>query len=255
LDSFAYYTESDKMFRKDDLDKFLDALGDGILDDAPAMILQLNARGYWDNSIHIARKPEEFKEMPGEIFAVELLERGQFSPFIDKRIENLINKKKKMAKLICGDGDAWSPEPSNESRLQIYENAVKAGCDISVMFRELDAWTIKGSAERLHNIGVSVYRVAANRSYHGGIIGDDEMYAIHRFPKDGATKTLGVSQNPTEMNYTFLATNCPQFVDKAKEVISQLEKNTTPYEEIKNNLAKGEASREDIIRLGGPQSA
>jgi hypothetical protein len=238
------------MFSNKEVDKFIESLGTRILSDAPDMIKYLDSRRVWDENIHEVVGCVNFQEIPGKTFEVKSFEKSDFTPFLDQRIENLKNRQKKEARIITGDGDAWSNDPSNKIRIETYENAVKAGCDIEIMLTELGAWTVKGSARRLHEIGVSVGRVAAKHECHAGVIGDEEMYVIHRYPKEGATKIIGESQKPENVHYTFLCTDFQPFVKSALYHLSVLsEKFTTPYSQVSIDEANAARSREDILRL------
>lgn len=235
--------------RKAELDKFLNALNSRILGDAPVLIKYLDTRREWDPTIYEVDidKGQPLVEKEGDFFEVKSYSKSNFSPFLDKRIENLTNKKDRRARIVAGDGDHWYNSPENQSSIDIYKKAVQSGCNIKVMLTELGSWTVYGSANVLDSIGVSVGRVPASRELHGGVIGD-EMYAICRYPDEGAQKTVGKSQ-PNGVNYTFLSTNFPHFVKSANSHLELLEKKEVPYRDVKKELENSKNSREDLLKM------
>jgi hypothetical protein len=224
--------------RKDDTSNFLNALQIRILNDAPIMIKHLESRHYWDKSFDV----------------VKFYEKSNFTPYLDKRIENLKNKEKdkKYFISITGDGDAWSV--GNDERLAMYKKLVESHVDIKIMMTEIGAWTMgeNSSARRLNDIGVHVRRVEAPREFHSGIIGGEEMFTIHRYPVEGAQKVLGRSQKEGEVKYTFVATNQPQFVKSAKRELGCLWKNQSiDFEKVMEEELQSIETREDLLRLEG----
>jgi len=226
------------MSRKDDTHNFLAALQMKILNDAPIMIMHLDARRYWDDSFYV----------------VKFYEKSDFTPYLDERIENLKNKEKNKKRLILGtgDGDAWSVGNDNDKRLAMYKDLVESGVDIKIMLTELGAWTMdeNSSARRLHDIGVHVRRVEAPRELHSGVIGGEEMYTIHRHPVKGARKVLGRPQKIGEVEYAFVATDQPQFVKHAQRELSCLwENHSVDYNEVLAEEQENMKTREDLLRL------
>jgi hypothetical protein len=236
-------------WRKEELEKFLNALEDRILSDAPVLIKYLDSRREWDDSVYEVIGCANFEEKEGKVFEIKSYEKSDFTPFLDKRIENLKNKKNKIATIVTGDGDHWSDRPENQNSINIYEDAVKSGCDIRVMLRDLGAWTIKGSAKVLDSIGVSVGRVATNRELHGGVLGGDEMYVIHRSPKEGAQKVIGEAQPIGDVNYTFLHTNFQPYVKQANSYLLPMWDETIPYAQVKAEEDNSVRGREELLRI------
>ncbi|NIO44697.1 MAG: hypothetical protein GTN36_04050 [Candidatus Aenigmarchaeota archaeon] len=227
------------MLRKDDTHNFLNALQMRVLNDAPIMIKHLDSRRFWDSSFEVTK----------------FYEKSEFTPYLDQRIENLKEKRygRRDFISITGDGDAWSV--GNDKRLAMYRELVESGVDIKIMMTEIGAWTIgeKSSARRLHDIGVHVRRVEASREYHSGVIGGEEMYTIHRFPVEGASKVLGKPQKRGKVNYTFVATNHPQFVKHAQRELKCLWKNqSVNYDEVLKEEQENMRAREDLLRLETP---
>ena len=234
--------------RQEELDKLLTALGERVLDDAPGLIEYLNVRGRWDPSIGRTKKCSEYAGNEDGTFRIASYYKPEFSPFLDQRIEDLANRENKTAILTSGDGDHWVDIPENRKTLKIYKKAVDSGCDITIMLKDLDEWGIvKESAKTLNDIGVKVGNAPSIRKLHGGVIGGNEMYVIHRYPEPNAEKKLYEAQPIGEVNYTMLYTNFEPFVKQGSHVLAAMKNRMIPYEQIQREVESSINSRKSPL--------
>lgn len=186
---------------------------------------------------------EALKSVDPSVEIIYMEKKPEFQSYLDTCFESVINSDKKTIKEVTGDMDPIR----DEKRQELYKRITGSGVKIQILMN-IEPWTLQ-NAELLREAGVEVSHNIVQGDYHFGTWAGSMMFTLFREPSNSkAVKIISQPQKEEDVNYKFLATNQPNFVEYTNNLFDELNKKATSFKVQRARLNK---NREAISFLHG----